>query len=218
MRTSKLLALAIGGAVFATPVAFAQNQTGNSMWAYGTSTGHSFNVVGSFAHMDTKSNTGTFAGGAGRVDGANTGTLSLSWLYNDAFGIELWGAVDKFSHDATYNGVKAATLDSQPLGLSVQFGHNFNDTFRPFIGLGYHETNYSNERGVGPLEGTRVGVTTAKGAMGTIGVDLLAGETWFVRTDARYLHSRPSLRLEGTGVGEARLDPWVYSVGIGARF
>jgi outer membrane protein len=43
--------------------------------------------------------------------------------------------------------------------------------------------------------------------------------TWFARADARYMHSRPELTVNGEGTGDkAKLDPWTVGFGIGARF
>ena len=66
--------------------------------------------------------------------------------------------------------------------------------------------------------GNHVGVETAKGAIGTVGVDLNINSTWFARADARYMHARPELRVAGSNAGELKLDPWTVGFGIGARF
>jgi outer membrane protein len=62
-------------------------------------------------------------------------------------------------------------------------------------------------------------VETAKGAIGTVGVDMNINSTWFARADARYMHARPELRVAGAGTGQdLKLDPWTVGFGIGARF
>lgn len=219
MRTSKLLALAVSGAVLAAPAAFAQDAPSrfSDIWSYGTDSGQ-FAVVGSFSHSSPRSSSGEFAGARSEIGGGNAATASFSWFYNDHLALELWGGLDRFTHDVDLDGVKTATLDSQPVALSLQYHHTFNDTFRPFVGIGYQETNYSREEGVGALQGSNLGLRDGTGAIGTVGVDLLAGDTWFVRTDARYLRARSTLEVDGTPVGRASVDPWIYSVGIGARF
>jgi outer membrane protein len=64
-----------------------------------------------------------------------------------------------------------------------------------------------------------VGLDTAKGAIGTVGVDMNINSTWFARADARYMRSRPELRVGGQGTGsELELDPWTVGFGVGARF
>ena len=129
-------------------------------------------------------------------------TLSASWYLNDNFAVELWGAADKFNHRVNSDtGAKLGTVDQQPLALSAQYHFGRADsTFRPFVGVGYYESNFSNED-IPALDGLHVGVETAKGAIGTVGVDMNINPTWFVRADARYLHARPELTVGGQGSG-----------------
>ena len=141
---------------------------------------------------------------------------------NDNFAVELWGAADKISHRVRNEaGGKAGTVEQQPIALSGQYHFGAADnTFRPFIGAGYYQSNFSNEKIDGLSDsGNHVALQTAKGAIGTVGVDMNINSTWFARADARYLHSRPELRVAGSGTGEElKLDPWTVGFGIGARF
>ena len=61
-------------------------------------------------------------------------------------------------------------------------------------------------------------MTTPKGAMATVGMDLNFTEHLFGRVDARYMHGGSDIEVNGTKVGEADLDPVVIGVGVGARF
>ncbi|MBS7458000.1 OmpW/AlkL family protein [Coralloluteibacterium stylophorae] len=217
MKAPKILALAAAAALVAPALASAQDRS--DMWSYGAGSGKHFAVVGSFAHMDPKSDIGAVAGSQADVDGDGAATASFSWFFNDYLALELWGAADKFGHDVELDGQKAATLDSQPLALSAQFHYPVNEVFSPFVGVGYHQTNYDNEEGTGALAGSRIGLSDGQGVMGTVGVDMHVNDTWFVRTDARYLRSRSDVAVDGVQVAsDAHVDPWIYSVGIGARF
>lgn len=207
MRSIKTLTLATFAALALSPAAFAQDSD--------TASGKRFAVVGGAALLDPK---GDPADGLD-VDGDPAPTLSASYYINDNFAVELWGAADKFNHRVRADGVgKVGTVDQQPIALSGQYHFGQADnTFRPFLGLGYYESNFSNEDLAGA--GGAVGLETAKGAIGTVGVDMNINETWFARTDVRYMHSRPEVRVGGTGTGEELdLDPWTVGVGIGARF
>ena len=208
MRIITALALATA-TVIAAP-AFAQDNTD-------TASGKRFAVVGGIAHLQPKGDAGA---GIGDIDGDPAPTLSASWYLNDNFAVELWGAADKFNHRVNSDtGAKLGTVEQQPLALSAQYHFGRADsTFRPFVGVGYYESNFSNED-IPALDGLHVGVETAKGAIGTVGVDMNINPTWFVRADARYLHARPELTVGGQGSGsDLKLDPWVVGLGIGARF
>ena len=207
MRSIRILTLALVPALAIATPAFAQDGTGSAA-------DKRFAVVGGIAHIDPSN-----PGDGLRVDGGPAPTLSASWYVTENFAVELWGAADKFNHRVREDSLgKIGTVEQQPIALSGQwhFGQADN-TFRPFVGLGYYQSNFSNEDVAG-LGGT-VGLETAKGAIGTVGLDMNINETWFARTDVRYMHSRPELRVGGQGTGQdLDLDPWTVGVGIGARF
>lgn len=181
-----------------------------------------FAVVGSWHHLEPTSDTGTLTGMDAETPGDGTATLGLSFFITDAIAIEAWGSVDPFDHDVAFAGgrERGFNVDQQVAALSAQYHFDISDTFRPFVGLGYHRTNFSGESAFddGPLAGSRVGIGDAEGAMGTVGVDFLTGEHWFARTDLRYLQSDAGVFVDDTYVGDADIDPWIVGVGLGARF
>ncbi len=212
MRSIKILSLATLGALALSSTAFAQDASND------TASGKHFAVVGGITLLQPKSDP---INGIDKLDGGPAPTISASYYFNDNIAVELWGAVDKFDHRVrTAGGAKAGTVEQQPIALSAQYHFGAADnTFRPFVGLGYYESNFSNEKIDGLSDsGTHVGVETAKGAIGTVGVDMNINSTWFARADARYMHARPDLRVAGSNAGELKLDPWTVGFGIGARF
>lgn len=207
MRSIRTLSLALLPALALAAPAFAQ-EAGDS------AAGKRFSVVGSLSHLHPSD-----PGNGLRVDGDPAPTISATWHATDNFGVELWGAADKFNHRVRADGAgKVGTVDQQPVALSAQwhFGQPDN-VFRPFVGLGYYQSNFSHETIGG--DGAHVGLDTAKGAIGTVGLDYNINSTWFARTDLRYMRSRPDVRVAGQGTGQVlELDPWVVGVGVGARF
>ena len=154
-----------------------------------------------------------------KIDGDVAPVISASWYATDNVAVELWGAADKFNHRVKADGPgKIGTVDQQPIALSGQYHFGTPDkVMRPFVGLGYYESNFSNESIGG--DGAHVGLETAKGAIATAGIDFNINETWFARTDARYMKGDAGVRVAGQGTGEElTIDPWVVGVGIGARF
>ena len=206
MRTFRILSLALITSLAASP-AFAQDTS--------TDTGKRFAVVGGYTHLDPK----TDAAPGLKVDGDGAPTLSASWYATDNFAVELWGAADKFNHRVRGDGVgKIGTVEQQPIALSGQwhFGQADN-VFRPFVGLGYHQTNISGEDV--NAGGDHVGLTSPKGAIGTVGVDINITPTWFARADARYLDGKADAKLAGeTFERDIRFRPWTVGFGVGARF
>lgn len=154
-----------------------------------------------------------------KIDGDVAPVISASWYATPNIAIELWGAADKFNHRVRADGAgKIGTVDQQPIALSGQYHFGTADqVMRPFVGLGYYESNFSNETIGG--DGAHVGLETAKGAIATAGVDFNINQTWFARADARYMKGDAGVRVAGQGTGEElTIDPWVVGVGIGARF
>ena len=153
------------------------------------------------------------------IDGDVAPVISASWYATPNIAVELWGAADKFNHRVRADGAgKIGTVDQQPIALSGQYHFGTADqVMRPFVGLGYYESNFSNETIGG--DGAHVGLETAKGAIATAGVDFNINQTWFARADARYMKGDAGVRVAGQGTGEElTIDPWVVGVGIGARF
>ncbi|WP_299345697.1 OmpW family outer membrane protein [uncultured Pseudoxanthomonas sp.] len=154
-----------------------------------------------------------------KIDGDVAPVISASWYATPNIAVELWGAADKFNHRVKADGAgKIGTVDQQPIALSGQYHFGTPDqVMRPFLGLGYYESNFSNESIGG--DGAHVGLETAKGAIATAGMDFNINEIWFARTDVRYMKGDAGVRVAGQGTGEElTIDPWVVGVGIGARF
>src|SRR3546814_12473049 len=91
----------------------------------------------------------------------------------DNIAVEAWGA-DKAGYRVSTGGNKTASIDGQAYSLSGQYHFGAADNIgRPCVGLGYHETNYSNEKadGAGAMAGQRNGVETDKGRGAAVGVE-----------------------------------------------
>lgn len=211
------LTFALLGAMAIAPAAFAQDTGYDST----TDSTKRFAVVGGFAIAEPTSNP-SLDGARTQFDGGTAATLSASYYINDNFAVEAWGAADKFDHRVrNADGGKLGSVEGQPYAISGQYHFGTSaQTFRPFVGLGYYETNYSDEtaESTGALGGQRIGVESAKGAMATAGVDVTLSPSWFARADVRYLHGDSDVKVNGEKVGKAELNPVVLGVGLGARF
>ncbi len=210
MKSIRLLSFAVASSLAFAPAAFAQDTASD------TASGQRCAVVGGGAILQPDSD--PLPGSRIDIDGGSAATLSASWYANDNMAVELWGAASKFNHDVTGDAGKLGTVKQQPIALSGQyhFGHA-DRPLRPFVGLGYYESNFSDERISGG--GPHLGLETAKGAMATVGMDFNINTRWFARADARYMKGDAKLREAGMNTGdEFRLDPWTVGFGVGARF
>jgi outer membrane protein len=217
------LTLCAAIALASAPTAFAQD---GDTAASDTASGKRVSIVGGYAMSEPTRNpeiAGSRAqpGSRAQLDGEGTPTLGVTYHVNDHIGIEAWGA-DKIGQRVNgADGQKIGSIEAQPYSLSGQYRFGAADNIvRPFVGLGYHETNYSGEQAQvgGLLDGQRVGVETAQGAVATVGVDVNINPTWFARADARYFQGDSDIRLNGARAGDAELNPVMLGVGVGARF
>jgi outer membrane protein len=200
-----------------SPAAFAQD-------AGSTASGKRVSIVGGVSQLEPTKN--AWVGDSQRIkaDGDVAPTLGVTYHINDNIGVEARGAVDKYGHRVTGNDGqgKLGSVRSQPYAVSGQYQFGQADqTVRPFVGLGYYEQNFTDERAEpnGALAGNRIGIETAKGAMATVGVDANINERWFARADARYLHGGDNqVQVNGEDVADADLSPVMVGVGIGVKF
>jgi outer membrane protein len=218
MLSIRKLALCGAIALAFAPAVFAQETTDTA--STDTASGKRVSIVGGYAMSEPTKNP-EIAGTRTSVDGEGTPTLGVTYHVNDHIGIEAWGA-DKIGQRVNgADGQKIGNIEAQPYSVSGQYRFGAADNIvRPFVGLGYHETNYSGEQAQagGPLDGQRVGVETAQGAVATVGVDVNINPTWFARADARYFQGDSDVKLDGIKAGDAELNPVMLGVGVGARF
>ncbi len=225
MSSLKPLSIALLSAIAIAPSAFAQDAATTDATtsdtaavtttdSNGTVSGKRIAIVGGGAILEPDSDPATGLD----IDGASAPTLSASWYFNDNIAIELWGAADKFNHRVRGPQGKIGTVEQQPIALSGQYHFRAADAvMRPFVGLGYYESNFSNEGISG--DGLHVGLDTAKGAIATAGMDFNINSRWFARTDVRYMDGDADVNVAGESTGEnLKLNPWTLGVGIGARF
>ncbi|RZA35700.1 MAG: OmpW family protein [Lysobacteraceae bacterium] len=213
MSSLKKLSLALISAIAFAPAAFAQDAATDSSGS-DTASGKRIAIVGGGAILEPDSNPTPGLD----IDGASAPTLSASWYVNDNVAIELWGAADKFNHRVRGPEGKIGTVEQQPLAISGQYHFRDADAvMRPFVGLGYYESNFSNEDI--SAGGPHVGLSTAKGAIATAGMDFNINSRWFARTDVRYMQGDTDVNVAGAGTGDQlKLDPFTVGVGLGARF
>lgn len=214
MTSIRTLTLALASLMAVSPAAFAQDASTDTA---SSAAGKRFAVVGGAAILHPDSD--PLPGSRIDIDGDIAPTISASWYATDNIAVELWGAADKFNHRVRGDAGKIGTVEQQPMALSGQYHFGTPDqVMRPFVGLGYYESNFSNEDIAGG--GDHVGLETAKGAIATAGVDFNINERWFARADARYLHETndPQVQVNGQDVADAKFSPVTVGVGVGVKF
>lgn len=177
-------------------------------------------VVKIGAHVVTpKSNNGTLANGAFKVDVGNDTqpTFTAEYLFTPHLGLELLASTP-FRHTVRLNGVKAATFKQLPPTLSLQYHFNPDGAVSPFVGAGVNYTFVFNERTTGPLAGATLRVGNSFDVAAHAGVDFRINPQWLFTVDARWIKLDAKAKVNGTDVGTVKVDPLVYGVALGYRF
>jgi len=151
-------------------------------------------------------------------------SLGLTWFVNDNIALELWGA-GKFDASVELDVERApdvglARYQVRPMALSAQYHFTqLSDTFKPFVGLGYHHTSVSGvatNPEFGQLAGLRI--DSGNGLAATAGLDVRLNPRWFVRGDVRYLRWNAESRTDDRMLADANVNSLIYGVSLGLRF
>lgn len=122
-------------------------------------------------------------------------------------------------HDIRAAGTKIGTLKHLPPTLSLQY-HFPMGSYRPYVGAGLNYTNFSKVDFI-PAIDTALAPSIKNNSFGLAfgaGVDVPMGGGWLVNVDVKKVQIKTDVSSFGTKVGTFKVDPVLFSVGIGKRF
>lgn len=197
--TVKTLLLSSALAVCALP-AFAQSQ-GDLTFGIG---------VGS---VNPKSGNGTVANVEADIASDEAITLTLEYFIRDNIGIELLAATP-FEHDINLPGVGTASTKHLPPTLSVNYHFTNASPWKPYVGLGINYTTFFEEElGTNTLE-----LDDSFGISAQVGVDYKISDTGWLRANIRWFDIDTDASLNGTDIGTAEIDPFLFGVAYVHKF
>jgi outer membrane protein len=115
--------------------------------------------------------------------------------------------------DVRLGGTTIGTLKHLPPTLSLQY-HFTGMSFRPYVGVGLNYTLISSVN-------LPAGVTVDKNSTGLAlgaGVDVPMGGGWLFNVDLKKVQIGTNVTVAGTSYGKFKIDPMLFSVGVGKRF
>ncbi|WP_416137443.1 OmpW/AlkL family protein [Halomonas sp. HK25] len=172
-------------------------------------------VRGGIAQTDVTSNNGDLTPDNLRLGVSDERGLyyGLGYLFTDKLGIELSGQ-EKVEHDLTLAGGPIGSVDRMPVNLMVNYYPmgGMDSRVQPYVGAGLNYTRFSGEE----LEG--LDVRRSYGAIGQLGVDLAVAQGLMLNGFVSYADVSADVRLGGTDIGEAKIDPMTIGGGISYRF
>ena len=153
------------------------------------------------------------------VDSANSLAINFSYMLTSNVAVEVLAAYP-FEHDIRLKGGGGVVGSAEhlPPTVSVQWHFMPQEMFKPYVGLGLNYTAFFSEKTSGALDGARLGLDSSFGLAAEVGADFMISENWFLNVSARYIDIESKARLNGDGIGDVNIDPYVYSVTAGFTF
>ncbi|MCL6283998.1 outer membrane beta-barrel protein [Ruegeria sp. 2012CJ41-6] len=195
LLTSALAMVAITGP------ALAQSQ---GDWTLGVGVGY----------LHPKSDNGTVAGTELNVGNDTRPIFTAEYFVRDNLGVELLAATP-FEHDLSLSGVgKIGSTKHLPPTLSLNYHFPTQSKFTPYVGAGINYTIFFDEdSALGDLS-----IENSWGLALQAGVDYQISDAGSMRLNVRWFDIDSDVKLDGTKIGKAEIDPWLVGLTYVHRF
>lgn len=169
--------------------------------------------------VQPKSDNGTLTGGLELdIGGAARPTVTLEYFVRDNVGIELLAAWP-FKHDIDIKGLgRVGSTQQLPPVLSVQYHFTNDSAFTPFLGVGVNYTTFFSEKTEGALAGADLKIDDSWGLALHAGFDYAVSDRGAIRLDVRWIDIDADVSVNGTNMGKAEIDPFVFGAAYVIRF
>lgn len=139
--------------------------------------------------------------------------LDLSYFVTPNLALELVLTYPQ-KQDLRAGGNKIGTLKHLPPTLSLQYHFTGLQGWRPYVGVGVNYTRFSQ---VDLPAGVSIDKNSWGPAIG-VGADVPLGSGWLLNVDLKKVQIRTEVAVGGTELGKFKVDPLLFSVGVGKRF
>ncbi len=117
-------------------------------------------------------------------------------------------------HDVSLAGARIGSIKHLPPVLLVQYQFLPGEKFNPYAGAGINYTRFMSAN-------LPAGVTTEKSSAGfaaQVGVDIEIARNTYLNLDFKHVKIETDIRAAGATLTTLKVDPNLFSVGIGWRF
>ena len=155
--------------------------------------------------------------------------LTLTYFFNKNFAVELFCCFAQ--HEIDGKGTIASFGEIAdtwifPPALTLQYHFANMGSFKPYVGAGVQHINFFDTgTGANVIGATKVDIDAAWGFTLQAGVDVSLGNGWSLNADVKktWLDTTVTWRNAAAAggvnvVGDADVDPWIFSAGLGYRF
>jgi outer membrane protein len=144
--------------------------------------------------------------------------VDISYFFNPNLAVELVLTYPQ-KHDVRAGGTRIGSLKHLPPTLSLQY-HFPLGGWRPYVGAGVNYTRFSKV-GFDPAVVTALQPSIEKDSFGAavgVGADVPFGGGWLFNIDVKKVQIRTDVFSFGAKAGTLKVDPVLFSLGIGRRF
>jgi outer membrane protein len=138
--------------------------------------------------------------------------FDITYAFTEHWAAELVLTVPQ-EHEVKVNGVKAGDFKHLPPTLLAKYTFDSIGGFTPYLGAGVNFTLIFDENlGGAKLDNYSVGPAAQAG------FDYSLSDRWALNVDVKRAMLRTDVKAGGVTLTEARLDPWLYSLGLRYTF
>ncbi len=144
--------------------------------------------------------------------------VDITYFFSPSFAAELVLTYPQ-KHDLRSNGGKIGTLKHLPPTLLAQYHFTGLGGFRPYVGAGLNYTRFSDVK-FDPAVVAALQPSIKKSSTGLalqVGVDVPVGG-WLFNVDVKKVRLETDVFAGATKAGTFKVDPVLFSVGLGKRF
>lgn len=139
--------------------------------------------------------------------------VDISYFFSPNFATELILTYPQ-KHDVRLAGSKIGTLKHLPPTLTAQYHFTGVPGFRPYVGAGVNLTLFSDVE-------LPAGLSVKKNSTGLAlqaGFDVPMGGGWLFNVDVKKVQIKTDVKANGTAIDTFKVDPTLFSIGVGKRF
>lgn len=164
-------------------------------------------------HLNSANKDGTDLGANLSINNKTFPELDISYFFTPNLAAEL---VLTYPQKQTVyaNGAAIGSFKHLPPTLMAQY-HFPTASVRPYVGLGVNQTLLSSVSFNNPAIGLKHSST---GLAAQVGVDLPLGGGWLLNADLKKVQIGANVYVAGVDHGKFKIDPTLFSLGIGKRF
>lgn len=143
--------------------------------------------------------------------------VDISYFFTKNIAAELVLTIPQ-KHDVSVAGTNIGTFKHLPPSLLLQYHFNPEGTFRPYVGAGLNYTILGSEK-MSALGGDVTLENDSFGGVLQLGFDYKISQNVFFNVDVKKIQIRTDVYHSAAGnIGELKVDPLLWGMGVGYRF